>query len=107
VYWSDAKKARLLCRAFEFGVAALGDRGHGVAVRDDLATGDLRRVGDRRVEVLVGDPFRDEHRRTVGLLGGLEEAERAEDASAAFDQEVAGEAGELAELGYECPVACI
>jgi len=50
---------------------------------------------------------RDEHRRTVGLLGGLEEAERAEDASAAFDQEVAGEAGELAELGYECLVACI
>jgi hypothetical protein len=40
--------------------------------------------------MLVGAPLRDEHRGLVGLLGGLEETERAEDAAAALDQVVAG-----------------
>ena len=35
------------------------------------------------------------------LLGGLEETERAEDAVTGLDQVVAGEAGQLAELGDE------
>ena len=68
---------------------------------NDLAARDLRRVGNRRVEVLVGDPLRDELRGLVGLLGGLEETERAQDAVAGLDQVVAGEAGELAELRDE------
>src|SRR5581483_1702785 len=80
----------------------LCDREYTVAVSDHLAAGDLRRVGHRRVELLVGDPLRDDHRRLVGLLGGLEETERAEDAAAAaFDQVVAGKAGELAQLRDE------
>src|SRR6478672_5041732 len=79
----------------------LNGREHAVAVRDDLAAGDLRRVGDDLVEVLVGDPLRDEHRRLVGLLGGLEETEGAEDAAAALDQVVAGEARKLTELRDE------
>ena len=62
-----------------------------LALRDDLAARDLRRVRNHRIEVLVGDPLRDERRRLVGLLAGLEETERAEDAVAGLDQVVAGE----------------
>ena len=72
-----------------------------VALGDNLAGRDLRRVRNRRVETLVGDPLGDDHRRLISLLGGLEETERAEDAVAALDQVVAGEARELAELRDE------
>ena len=53
------------------------------------------------VEVLVADPLSDDLRRLVSLLGGLEETERAQDAVAGLDEVVAGETGELAELGDE------
>jgi len=76
----------------------LGDGEHAVAVSNDLAAGDLRRVGNRRVEVLVGDPPRDDLRGLVGLLGRLEETKRAHDAVAGLDQVIGGETGELAEL---------
>jgi hypothetical protein len=91
------------CRALsELRVSVvLGDGGDAVAVRNDPAARDLRRVRDRRGEVLVRDPLRDELRRLVGLLGGLEETERAQDAVAGLDEVVAGEAGELAELRDE------
>jgi hypothetical protein len=79
----------------------LSDRENAVALCDDLAARDLRSIRDRLIEVLVRDPLRDEHRRLVSLLGGLEETERAEDAAAALDQEVAGETRELTELRDE------
>ena len=41
----------------------------------------------------------------VGLLGGFEEAERAEGAAAAFDQAVAVKPGKLADLRDERGVA--
>src|ERR1044072_4197415 len=72
-----------------------------VALRNDLAARDLRRVGNRRVEVLVGDPLRDDLRRLAGLLGGLHETERAQDAVAGLDEVVAREPGELAKLRDE------
>jgi hypothetical protein len=79
----------------------LGDGEHAVAVRDDLATRDLRPGRNRRVEVLVGDPLGDELRRLVSLLGGLEETDRAQDAVAGLDEVVAGETRELTELRDE------
>ena len=59
-----------------------------VAVSDDLAAGDLRLVGDDRLEFLLADPVRDELCRLLALLGRLEETERADDAVAGLDQEV-------------------
>ena len=40
----------------------LGDCEDAVALSNDLAARDLRSVRNRRIEVLVGDPLRDEHR---------------------------------------------
>src|SRR5688572_1902077 len=75
---------------------ALRDR-DAVAVSDDLAARDLRRVRDQRLELLVADPACDDVRRLLALLGSLEETERAEDTLIGLDQVVAGEAGQLAE----------
>ena len=69
----------------------LNEGGDAVAMRNDLAARDLRRVRNQRVEVLVGDPLRDERLRLIGLLGGLEETKRTQDAVAGLDQVVAGE----------------
>src|SRR4029077_18802751 len=71
------------------------------AVRNDLAARDLRRVRHRAREVLVTDPLSNDLRRLVSLLGSLEETKRAQEAVVALDEVVAGEAGELAELGDE------
>ena len=79
----------------------LNQGGDSVAVRNDLAARDLRRVRNHRVEVLVADPLRDELLGLVGLLGGLEETKRAQDAAVRLDQVVAGETGELAKLRHE------
>src|SRR5437763_9296276 len=79
----------------------LDEGGDAVAVRDDLAARDLRRVRNQRVEVLVADPLFDERLGLVGLLCGLEETKRAQDAVAGLDQVVAGETGELAKLRDE------
>src|SRR6188508_490737 len=79
----------------------LDQGGDAVAVRDDLAARDLRRVRDRRGEVLVGDPRGDDLVRLLGLLGRLEETEGADDALTGLDQVVAGEAGELAQVRDE------
>src|SRR6266513_1859624 len=79
----------------------LNEGGDAVAVRNDLAARDLRRVRNQRVEVLVGDPLRDERLRLIGLLAGLEETKRAQDAVAGLDQVVAGETGELPKLRDE------
>src|SRR4029453_6319944 len=75
--------------------------GDAVALSNDLAARDLRLVGNRLGEVLVGDPLRDELRGLGVLLGRLEETERAQDAVVGLDQVVALEAGELAELRDE------
>jgi hypothetical protein len=53
----------------------LDEGGDAADVSNDPAACDLRRVGNHRVEVLVGDPLRDEFRRLVGLLRRLEETE--------------------------------
>src|SRR5436190_22443980 len=79
----------------------LNEGGDAVAVRNDLAARDLRRVRNHGVEVLVADPLRDEGLGLVGLLGGLEETKRAEDAVASLDQEETAETGELAKLRDE------
>src|SRR6266566_5853654 len=79
----------------------LNEGGNSVAVRDDLAARDLRRVRNRRGEVLVADPLRHEVLGLVGLLPGLEETKRAQDAVAGLDQVVAGETGKLPELRDE------
>src|SRR6266566_2767067 len=79
----------------------LNEGGNSVAVRDDLAARDLRRVRNRRGEVLVADPLRHEVLGLVGLLEGLEETKRAKDAVAGLDQVVAGETGKLPELRDE------
>jgi len=72
-----------------------------LAVGDDLAARDLRRVGNRPVEVLAGDPLGDELGGLVGLLAGLEQTEGAQDTVAGVDQVVAGEAGKVAQLRDE------
>src|SRR6266536_2635883 len=72
-----------------------------VALSNDLAARDLRRVGNRRAEVLVGDPLRDDLRGLFALRRSLEETKRAQDAIARLDQVIAGETGELAELRDE------
>src|SRR4051812_15327580 len=59
-----------------------------VAVSDELAARDLRRVRDDRVEMLVNEPLGDERRRLVSLRGGLEEPDRAHDAVAGLDEVV-------------------
>src|SRR4029453_1763801 len=82
----------------------LNEGGDAVAVRNDLAARDPRRVRNHRVEVLVADPLRDEGLGLVGLLGGLEETERGEGAVVCLDQVEAAETGELAELRDERPV---
>ena len=46
----------------------------------DLAARRIRRVRIVAAEVLVADPVLDELRGLVGLLGGLEEADPAQDA---------------------------
>src|SRR5436190_1700462 len=70
-------------------------------ISPSIATRALRSVGKHRGEILVGDPLRDELRGLIGLLAGLEETERAQDAVAGRDQVVAGKAGELAQLRDE------
>src|SRR5438093_6610519 len=72
-----------------------------VAVSDDLAARDLRLVGDDRLELLLADPVGDELRRLLALLRRLEETERAEDAVAGLDEEVAREPGHLLQLRDE------
>ena len=64
-----------------------------VAGSDDAAARDLGLVGDDRVELLVADPGCDDLRRLHALLRSLEETERAEDAVAGLDEEVALEPG--------------
>src|SRR6266498_1112482 len=74
----------------------LNEGGEAVAMRNDLAARDLRRVRNQRVEVLVADPLRDEGLGLVGLLCSLEETKRTQDDVAGLDQVVAGETRELA-----------
>src|SRR5438067_13721059 len=65
-----------------------------VAMRNDLAARDPRRVRNQRVEVLIADPIRHQCLGLVGLLCGLEETKRTQDAVAGLNQVVAGEARE-------------
>jgi hypothetical protein len=82
---------------------ALGD-GNAVAVCNDLAGRDPRSVRDRRGQVLVGDPLRDNLLDSSACSDVSKRPIRAENAVAGFDQVVAGEAGELAELMDELVV---
>src|SRR5690348_12353249 len=75
--------------------------GYEAAAGNNLAGCDLRSARNRLAEVLVVDPLRDELARLLGLLGGLEETERAQNPVARLDEVVAGEAGEAAQLRHE------
>src|SRR6188472_1114974 len=66
-------------------------------VDDDLAVRHLRRTLEDPLELLVAHPLGCDTRRLVGLRRGVEEADRAHDALAGVDQEVAAEAGQLAQ----------
>src|SRR5688572_3537121 len=93
---AEQGRARQTEPSLRVRLRALRDR-DAVAVSDDLAACDLRRVRDQRLEFLVADPGCYEVRRLLALLRRLEETERAEDAVIGLDQVVAGEAGQLAE----------
>ena len=80
-----------------FGPLGLDELGH--LVHDDLAAGDLRRAREGRLELLVAHPGGRDARRLVGLLGGVEEADRGHDAVAGVDQVIAAEARQLAQAG--------
>src|SRR6188472_1100124 len=66
-------------------------------VDDDLAVRHLRRTLEDPLELLVAHPLGCDTRRLVGLRRGVEEADRAHDAFAGVDEEVAAEAGQLAQ----------
>src|SRR4029453_13972031 len=83
-----------------YASAALRDLDAGALIHD-LAARDLRRVRNRRGEVLIGDPLREDLRRLVALVRSLKETKRAKDPIAGLDEVEAGKAGELAELRDE------
>src|SRR3954469_22042268 len=73
-----------------------------VALSDDSTLRDHRRVRQQAVELLVADPGAADLGRLLALLGGVEEARRAEDrAVVRLDQVVALEPGQLAQLRDE------
>src|SRR4029078_17265 len=82
------------------GVVALRG-GDAVAAGNDLTARDLRITRNHGAEVLVGDPLLHEARGCLGLVAGLEETERAQDAVAGLDEVVAGKPGQLAKLRDE------
>src|SRR6476469_1266196 len=67
-------------------------------VDDDFTIGHLRRILKDVLELLVANPLGCDTSRLVGLRRSLEEADRAHDAVAGVDEEVAAEAGKLAQL---------
>src|SRR5688500_3625342 len=78
---ADRRRARLC--------VACGPRGGGLGldelaclVDDDGAARDLRRVGKRRLELLLAQPAAGNAGRLVGLRGGVEEADGGHDAVA-------------------------
>ena len=71
------------------GISPLDGDQDAVAGSDDAAARDLGLVRNDRVELLVADPGCDGLRRLLALLRSLEETERAEDAVARLDEEVA------------------
>src|SRR4029450_4740352 len=66
-------------------------------VDDDLAVRHLRPSLEDPLELLVAHPLGCDTSRLVGLRRGVEEADRAHDALTGVDQEVAAEAGQLAQ----------
>src|SRR5689334_15915739 len=66
-------------------------------VDDDLAARHLRRILEDALQLLVAHPLGGDTRRLGGLRRTVEEADRAHDALAAVDQEVAAEPGQLAQ----------
>jgi hypothetical protein len=70
-------------------------------VRDDFAARDLRRVGQRRLELLLAYPVGRDAARLVALGRRLEEPDRDDDAVAGIDEVIATEARELAQAGRQ------
>src|SRR5579864_1473592 len=66
-------------------------------VDDDLSVRHLRRILEDPLELLVAHPLGCDTSRLVGLGRGVEQADRAHDAVAGVDQEVAAEAWQLAQ----------
>src|SRR5436190_8165488 len=62
-----------------------------LALRDNLAEGELRRIRKRALQLLVAHPSGCEASRLVGMRRRIEEANRGHDAVAGLDQEVAVE----------------
>src|SRR4029077_18214612 len=84
------------------GAAVVALRGgDAVAAGNDLTARDLRITRNHGAEVLVGDPLLHEARGGLGLVGGLEETERAQHSVAGLDEVVAGKPGQLAKLRDE------
>src|ERR1044072_4606435 len=99
----NGKKARRV-RAFltaASGVELLGADELARLANDDLAAGDLRRVGEARLELLPAHPVGRNAGRLVGLRRRVEEADGAHDAVAGIDEVVAAEARQLAQAGNE------
>ena len=63
--------------------------GEAVALRNDFAARDLRSAGNHGVEVVISDPLRHELSGLLGLLGGLEETKRTQNAVAGLDEVIA------------------
>src|SRR5207253_8790697 len=66
-------------------------------VDDDLAVRHLRRILEDPLELLVAHPLGCDTSRLLGLGPRVEVADRAHDALAGVDEEVAAEAGQLAQ----------
>jgi hypothetical protein len=73
-------------------------------VDDDLAPRDLRRLRQRRLELLVAQPVGCDAGRLVGLRRSVEEPDGAQDAVAGVDDLIAAESRELAQAGNKALV---
>jgi hypothetical protein len=76
-------------------------------VHDDFSAGDLRRVRECLLKVLLAHPVGRDAGRLVGLSLGVEEADRAEDDVAGIDQLIAAEAWQLAQPGKEAVLSLL
>jgi hypothetical protein len=73
------------------------DRGRFVAERSTIDV----YAGERRLELLLAHPDGRDAGRLAGLRGGVQEADRTQDAVAGLDEVIAAEARQLAQAGHE------
>ena len=68
---------------------------------DDFAGRDARRVGERRLELVLAHPVGGDMARLVCVLSCVEDADRRQDAVSSVDEVVTAEARELLEARDE------